>query len=37
MITRIITTIVQLALLSVVVPLCYAIYLDIKNGGLNEN
>jgi hypothetical protein len=37
MITRIITTIVQLALLAVVVPMVYAIYLDIKNGGLNDN
>jgi len=37
MITRIITSLVQLAMLAVVVPLCYAMYLDIKNGGLNDN
>jgi hypothetical protein len=36
MLNRIITTIVQLALLGVVIPMVYAIYLDIKNGGLND-
>jgi hypothetical protein len=37
MITRIITSLVQLALLGAVVPMVYAVYLDIKNGGLNDN
>ena len=37
MITRIITSLVQIALLAVVVPMVYAVYLDIKNGGLNDN
>jgi len=35
MTNRIITTLVQLALLGVVIPLCYAIYQDLKKNGLN--
>jgi hypothetical protein len=35
MTNRIITSLVQLALAGIVIPLCYAIYQDIKKGGLN--
>ena len=33
-INRLITSLIQLAMLGAVVPMVYAVYQDIKNGGL---
>jgi len=34
--SRLLTTLVQIALLSVTLPLAYAVYRDIKENGLGE-